>query len=141
MTTGAIVGSLVQDAVYDALNVAAMTALATGGVHTDVPQDTAFPYVWLTWGDPAEEPMDTFGRLGVISHLEVQAVSDYEGDDQVLDMLNKVAELLHHSNLSVAGWSVPFVRRKSADVRVMDFEGVPLRVGTLLVDVHAIKNS
>lgn len=141
MTTGALASSVLQDAAFDALNVAAFTALSTGGVFTDVPQDTAFPYTWLAFGDPAEDPVnETFGRLGVVVHLEVQAFSDYQGDDQVIDILDKAAELLHHVNLTVTGWAVPYIGRTVSTIQLVEINGVPVRIGTLRLDAHLIKS-
>lgn len=140
MTTGAVGASLIQDAVYDALNVASFTALATGGVWTDVPQGTAYPLAWLTFATPAEEPQDTFGKIGVIEHLELHVYSLYEGDDEALDILSKACELAHHGNLTISGWSVPFVDRQSSDLLIEDFNGRAMRHGVLRIDVHAFKD-
>ena len=126
-----------QDAVYDALNVSAFTTVAS--VWTDVPQGTPFPYAWLTWGDPAEEPQDAFGRLAVVSHLELHVFSSYEGDDEALDLLHTAAGLLHHGALTVTGWAVPYVGRTGATLSVVEFNGLPLRIGILRVNVHAVK--
>lgn len=140
-TTATFASSLVQDAAFDALNVAALTALATAGVYTNVPQGSGFPVAWLTFGDPMEEPLDTFGRAGAVVHLEVHAFSDYAGDDECIDILSKAVELLHHSNLSVTGWSVPYVGRQLGNIGIEDFNGRTLRHGIARIDVHARRDS
>lgn len=93
----------VLEAIYDALNVAAMTTLATGGVHTDVPQATAFPYVRID--SPVEGRLDTMGRAGKTVSVQVHAFSDYQGPTKAAAILSKAVELLHYAAISVAGHS------------------------------------
>jgi hypothetical protein len=141
VTTGAIAASVVQNAVFDLLNVAGFTALATNGIHTDVPQGTPFPFAWLTFGSPIEDPLDTFGRLGAIVHVELHVYSSYEGDDEALDVLNKGTELTHHSQLTISGWSVPYVDRQPPSLVIEDFNGTAIRHGIAPFDVYATKDN
>lgn len=94
----------VTDAVFDALNVAGMTALATAGVFTNVPQGTAFPYVRID--SPVESRLDTMGRAGKTVSISVHAFSNYAGPTKAAEMLSKAVELLHYAALTVAGHSV-----------------------------------
>lgn len=140
--TATLAASPVQDAAFDLLNVTAFaTDLLGGRFYTDVPQGTAFPQAWLTFGDPMEEPLDTFGRAGAIVHLELHAFSTYAGDDECLDILSKAIELLHQSSLSVSGWSIPFVSRQAGHIGIEDYNGRVLRHGIVRVDVHARRDS
>lgn len=91
----------VTEAIYDALSVAGMTALATGGVHTFVPQATALPYVRID--SPVESRMDTMGRAGKTVSVNVHAFSDNEGPTIAAQILSKAVELLHYATLTVAG--------------------------------------
>lgn len=127
MTTGKVALNAVLDGVYDALNVAAFTALSTGGVHNDVPQDTAFPVTWIAPGEPPEEPFDTFARIGALCRLDLNIYSQYEGDKQALDIANKATELLHHVGVSIAGWSTANVVREPLRWAFLDIEGVATR--------------
>lgn len=138
--------SLIQAAAFTTLNVASFaTDLLDERLYTDVPQasdviaDTGaqFPSAWLTFADPMEEPLDTFGRGGSIVHLELHVYSKYEGDDECIDILSKAYELLHHSNLTVSGWEVPFVHRLQGSLSIEDYNGEVLRHGIARVDVHA----
>lgn len=140
MTTATVASSPVQDGAFDVLNVAAFTALASGGFFTDVPQGTAFPLAWLAFGDPAEEELDTFGKTGAVVHLELHAYSTYEGDDECLDMLSKGVELLHHQGITAAGWTVPHIGRAFVSIAVEDFNGRALRHGIARMDVTAFRN-
>lgn len=91
----------VTAAVYTALNVAAMTALATGGVYAHVPQATAFPYVRID--SPVESRFDTMGRAGKELSISVHAFSTYAGPTQAAGILSKAIELLHYQALSITG--------------------------------------
>ena len=51
----------VSEAIYGALNVSTMTTLATSGVFSHVPQDTAPPYVWYT-----VDERDVDGTFGAV---------------------------------------------------------------------------
>src|ERR1700752_3658503 len=58
----------VSAAVYTALNVPAVTALATGGVSDDPSQGTVFPFIWF------EVRMSNVGGLGSGELREVEVV-------------------------------------------------------------------
>ena len=140
MTTATAAASPVQNGAFDVLNVASFTALASGGFYTDVPQGTAFPSAWLAFGDPAEDPLDTFGKTGAVVHLELHVYSTYEGDDECLDILSKGVELLHHQSITASGWTVPLVGRAFLGIAVEDFNGQALRHGIARLDVTAFRN-
>jgi hypothetical protein len=127
VTVGTSAMGAVMTAVYAALNVAAFTNLSTGGVFNDVPQDNRFPFTWITPGDPAEEPLDTFGKIGATCRVDVHVYSQYEGDDQATDIVLKATELLHHVALSIAGWATLIVVREPVALVVEDVDGVATR--------------
>jgi hypothetical protein len=101
----------VTEAVYDALNVAGMTALATGGVFTNVPQATAFPYVRIE--SPVESRFDTMGRAGKELSISVHVFSTYAGPTQAAVILSKAIELLHYQALTIAGHDTVTVQYES----------------------------
>jgi hypothetical protein len=140
--TATFAGSVIQDAAHDALvGSAAFMALVGSRLYTDVPQGTPFPLAWLTFGDPMEEPLDSFGRAGGIVHLELHAFSDYEGDDECIDILSQGIEVLHHAALTVSGWSVPLVNRAMGNIGIEDFNGRIVRHGIARIDVFARRDS
>ena len=53
--------SPISVAFYTALNVAGLTALAPGGVHDDVPQNTTYPYVLFEVSE--DQQLGGFGTL------------------------------------------------------------------------------
>jgi hypothetical protein len=87
----------VSAAVFAALNVAALTAIAPGGVTDDVPQGAAFPVVLY---EVSERPHGGFGtKPGVVGQLPeveltVHVYSQYGGMVEAQTVMAKVIELL-----------------------------------------------
>jgi hypothetical protein len=127
VTTGKSPLDTVLNAVFDALNVAAFTALSTGGLYNDVPQGVSYPLSWVTPGNPAEEPADTFGKIGAVCRVELHVYSQYEGDTEATDLVNKAHELLHHVALSLTGYACLNVVRDPVQWSVEDHNGVATR--------------
>jgi len=94
-------------AVYAALNVASLTALATGGVFDmdDVPQSSTTPYVGIEVVDEQSGEMDTMGKHGAEVLVHVHAFSRYEGGKEAQAIVGKAKELLDYQALTVAGWT------------------------------------
>jgi hypothetical protein len=101
--------SPVSAAVYTALNVAALTALATGGVHDDVPQGTSYPFVLFT---VAQVPMYGLGARagsgpgGTVSQIDlrVHVYTQDRGFKTAQAIIAKVTELLQ-GTLTMTGYS------------------------------------
>ncbi len=84
--------SAVSVGVYAALNVSAVTTLATGGVGDDIAQGTGFPFVLF---EVDETPKGGFGtRPGVGQlpqvDLTVHVFSKYEGMSEAQAVMNQV---------------------------------------------------
>ena len=87
----------VSVAIYTALNVAGLTALAPGGVHDQVPQSVTFPYVQFSVAEA--DQAGGFGTRDGIGHLprvelRVSALTQYGGKTIAHGILAKVHELL-----------------------------------------------
>ncbi|HXG56678.1 MAG TPA: DUF3168 domain-containing protein [Vicinamibacterales bacterium] len=93
--------SPVSASVYGVLNVAALTALVTG-VFDDVPQGTAFPYVWYVVDEENARGMGRGGMRQV--NLRVHAVSSYEGQKELHTIMSKVIQLLEDTALTITGY-------------------------------------
>jgi hypothetical protein len=97
----------VSAALYGALNVAALTALAPGGVCDDVAQSTGFPFVLY---EVTETPRPAFGTqpgiagASTVVDLRVHVFSQYQGLQEAQGILAKVVELLEQP-VAVTGFS------------------------------------
>lgn len=95
--------SPVSAAVYAALNVAALTALAPGGVHDDVPQAPTFPFVAF---DVQERENRGLGRGSLLEvQWRVRAYAATAGMKDAQAIIAKVIELLKDQTLSVSGYA------------------------------------
>lgn len=102
MTTLAL--SPVSAAVYAALNVAALTALAPGGVGDDVPQGVTFPFVFY---EVQENDLSGMGATANLPEIElrVHAYSTYAGFKEAQSIIDKVKELLRNQSITVTGFT------------------------------------
>lgn len=118
-------------AVFARLNVAALLAVAPGGVSEEVPRGTTPPNVMFEVQDVRQ--LGGFGTKpgnGAISELEIRvhAYSTYEGFKELHPVMAKVVELLTPGALAVTGYrviegpnyddTVPFGDQVVAGVRV-----------------------
>lgn len=95
--------SPVSVAVYGLLNVAGLTALATGGVYDDVPQLPTFPFVCYDVIETSQHAMG--GGVGVPEiSLRVHVYSTYAGMQQAQGIAAKVIELLRDKAITVSGY-------------------------------------
>lgn len=107
-------------AVFGALNVAGLTAMATGGVYDHIPQATSFPCVrFSVASDLSFSGLGTKPGSGQLSEIDlrVHVYSTYEGMKESHAILAKVAELLKDP-LTVTGygsWAVFFDRAVPID--------------------------
>lgn len=92
----------VLTAVYTALNVAGMTALATGGVHNGLPKTVTFPFVRI--GDVTQERNDYHGgQAGKDVLVRIHVFDNTTSDLRVGNIVSKALELLHYATLTVSG--------------------------------------
>lgn len=97
----------VSAALYGALNVAALTALAPGGVCDDVAQSTAFPFVLYEVSEAPQAALGVQpGIAGAVSQIDltVHVFSQYQGLLEAQGVLAKVVELLEQP-VAVTGFS------------------------------------
>lgn len=98
--------SAVSAAIYTALNVSGLTALATGGIHDSVlPQATTYPCVMFVVSE--DRDAGSFGssrsKRPLIS-LRVHVFSTYVGMSEAQSVMKKVVELLE-APLTVSGYN------------------------------------
>jgi hypothetical protein len=90
-------------AVYAALNVTSLTALATGGIYDDLPQGVSFPCV-LYEVDERETRGFGAGGLPEIT-LRVHVFSVYGGLKEAQDIAKEAIRLLKDQALTIAGYT------------------------------------
>ncbi len=88
--------SPVSAGIYAALNVAGLTALATGGVGDDIAQGTGYPFVLFDVSETAQGGFGTKPGLGQLPEigLRVHVFSKYEGMKEAQAVMDKVMQLL-----------------------------------------------
>jgi len=84
--------SAVSAGVYAALNVSAVTSLATGGVGDDVAQGTGFPFVLYEVSEIPEGGIGSRPGLGQLPMVDlmVRVFSKYEGMYEAQTIMNQV---------------------------------------------------
>lgn len=85
--------SKVSDGIYAALNVAAVTSLATGGIGDDIAQDAGYPFVLYEVHETPQHHMGSQpGRAGQMPliDLRVHVFSQYEGMTQAHAVMDAV---------------------------------------------------
>lgn len=74
------------------------------GVYNNVEPNAAFPYLVIM--SPTDRPVDTMGRFGVETLVDVKAVSQYAGDKEAADIVNAAISALHFVRPTVSGHTV-----------------------------------
>lgn len=128
-TTTKTAAGAVLTAVYNALNVAALTTVLGAGVYeTMAPQGAAFPYVLIT--TPSGVPFDTFGRAGKERVVQVHVFASgavNESGTQVSAISDKVVELVNHQALTVSGHDLVKIQyEQDTDAAPEDVNGIQI---------------
>lgn len=89
----------IQKAVFEALNESPGTDFT---VYDDVPQDTSYPYIVV--GESTSAPFDTKDANGFEVSLIIHFWSQFDGREEVKQMMDQVYEVLHDSYLDVEGF-------------------------------------
>jgi hypothetical protein len=84
----------------------AVTALvgSSTGVYNNVEANASYPYLVIS--SPTDRPVDTYGRFGVESLVDVKAVSQYPGDKEAADIINAAMSALHFVRPTMSGHTV-----------------------------------
>ncbi|OFW37652.1 MAG: hypothetical protein A3J29_06155 [Acidobacteria bacterium RIFCSPLOWO2_12_FULL_67_14b] len=132
----------VLTAIYNALNVAAITTTLGCGVYeTVIPQNVALPYLRIS--TPSGLPWDTFGAAGKERVVQVHVFAStaaYESGYQVNAICDKVVELLQDQALSVTGHSLAGLRyEQDTEGADEDVDGVQIVHRVVSFRVHVIE--
>src|SRR5262245_45960379 len=99
--------SPVSAGIYAALNVAALTDLAPGGVRDDVPENVVFPFVLFEVSEDAQlGGLGTKPGSGRLPEVRIRLIvySQYAGMKEAQTVMAKAIELLKDPP-AVTGWS------------------------------------
>lgn len=114
--------SPVSAAIYTALNVAALTDLAPGGVGDVIPQGNVRPYVYFEVSNPTQlGGFGTYPGHGDVPELEVRvhAISDQPNVSECQALLAIAIGLLFETVLSVSGYRV-CSNKPMSDIQILN---------------------
>lgn len=77
---------------------------STTSVYNNVEPKAAFPYLVVT--SPTDRPVDTMGRFGVSTLVDVKAVSQAPSDKEAADLIDLTIQALHFQRPTIAGHTV-----------------------------------
>lgn len=92
----------IQAALYEVLSEDATLSGMVTGVHDDVPEDAALPYVVI--GDFIEVPRNSQDRRGWETLATLDVWSNYRGNWEAADIAARLAALLDHQPLTLPGY-------------------------------------
>lgn len=110
-----------QSTVYTALNVAAITDTLSCAVLDEVTQGQSYPFI--TIGEETAIDYSTKTAHGGEFTVNIDVWSQYKGSKEVKQIMDKVHDLLHNSNLSVTGFNLVNTRFEFSDI-LRDPDGV-----------------
>ena len=110
-----------QQSFFTALNVSAITDTLNCGVFDDVPQNTTYPYIAI--GEETVIDYSTKDIDGNESTLNIHVWSQYKGSKETKQIMDKIHDLLHNSNLTVVGHNLINLRFEYSDI-MRDPDGI-----------------
>lgn len=96
----------IQDAVRTALSTDSALAALVTGVFDQVPPSQPYPYIAL--GEKSETEFSTFARGGSRATLALEVRSQAAESTELLNVYDRVREVLQGQPLAVAGYTVLF---------------------------------
>ena len=110
-----------QTAIYTALNVSAITTTLSCGVYDEVIEGNTYPFITL--GEETTFDYSTKTATGGETTINIHIWSQYKGSKQTKEIMDKVHDLLHDSNLSVTGFNLINLRFEYSDI-MRDPDGI-----------------
>ena len=111
-----------QSSIYSTLsNDNNLTSTLGASVFDDVPENTSYPYIVL--GEDTANEYDTKDVNGSTSSLTIHVWSEYKGSKETKQIMDRVHDLLHDSNISVSGFNLINLRFEFSDI-MRDPDGI-----------------
>jgi len=98
-----------------------LTSTLGASIYDDVPQGSNFPYVVL--GEDSSNDNSTKDVNGTSSTLTIHVWSEYKGSKETKQIMDRVHDLLHDSNLSISGFNLVNLRYEFSDI-MRDPDGI-----------------
>tara|TARA_Y100000114_G_scaffold156999_1_gene186499 strand:- start:4719 stop:5120 length:402 start_codon:yes stop_codon:yes gene_type:complete len=110
-----------QQAIFSALNVSAVTSDLSCGVFDDVPQSASYPYIVL--GEETAVDFSVKDIQGGDFTVNIHVWSQYKGSKETKQIMDKIHDLLHNINLTVTGFNLINLRFEFSDI-MRDPDGI-----------------
>ena len=110
-----------QTAIYNALNVSAVTSTLSCGVYDEVIEGNTYPFITL--GEETVIDYGTKDLTGAETTINIHIWSQYKGSKQTKEIMDKVHDLLHDGSLTVTGFNLINLRFEYSDI-MRDPDGV-----------------
>ena len=110
-----------QQAIFSALNVSAVTSDLSCGVFDDVPQNASYPYIAL--GEETAVDFSVKDIQGGDLTVNIHVWSQYKGSKETKQIMDKIHDLHHNINLSVTGFNLINLRFEFSDI-MRDPDGI-----------------
>lgn len=110
-----------QSSIYTALNVSAITSTLSCGVYDEVIEGNTYPFINI--GEDTVIDYGTKDLDGGDFTVNIHIWSQYKGSKETKEIMDKVHDLLHDSNLSVTGFNLINLRFEFSDI-MRDTDGV-----------------
>ena len=108
-------GFALQSTIYSTLSGDSnLTTTLGASVFDDVPESTSFPYVQI--GEDNVTKFDTKDVNGSETTLTLHIWSEYKCSKETKQIMDRVHDLLHDSNLSVSGFNLINLRFEFGDI-------------------------
>ena len=110
-----------QQTLFSALNVSAITTDLSCGVFDDVPLSASYPYIAI--GEETSIDYSVKDIQGGETTINLHIWSQYKGSKETKQIMDKIHDLLHNSNLSVSGFNLINLRFEFSDI-MRDPDGI-----------------
>lgn len=110
-----------QEAIYSALNVNALTVDLSCAVVDEPTNDQSYPFVSI--GDARADDYSTKDLDGGEYEITFDVWSQYKGSKECKQIMDKIHDLLHDSNISVTGFNLINLQFDFSDI-LRDPDGV-----------------
>tara|TARA_R110001592_G_scaffold153992_1_gene382849 strand:- start:3286 stop:3693 length:408 start_codon:yes stop_codon:yes gene_type:complete len=111
-----------QSAIYSTLsNDNNLTQVLGAGVYDEVTEGATYPFVSL--GEETAVDYSTKDLVGGETTVNIHIWSQYKGSKETKNIMDKIHDLLHDSNLTVSGFNLINLRFEYSDI-MRDPDGV-----------------